>query len=267
MDTFRDNVVIVTGASEGIGRALCLALAPEKPRLAIAARNVERLESLRQECEARGAEVLVIPTDVTAQDACKALIDRTVAQFGRIDTLINNAGRTMWTTFEQITDLSIFDQLMRLNYLGAVYCTHCALPYIRQSRGRIVGISSVAGLAGVPTRTGYSASKHAMFGFFNSLRVELLGSGVSITMVAPDFVLSEIHRRAFDGDGGALGQSPLHEDKIMTASECARLIVEAVRKRRRLLITSRRGKMGRWLAFLAPQLMDRVAARAIAQRK
>lgn len=267
MDTFRDNVVIVTGASEGIGRALCLALASEKPRLALAARNVERLESLKQECEAAGAEALAIPTDVTSQDACRELIERVVAHFGRIDTLVNNAGRTMWTTLEQVTDLSIFEQLMRLNYLGCVYCTYYALPHLKQSRGRIVAVSSVAGLAGVPTRTGYSASKHAMFGFFNSLRIELAAAGVSVTMVAPDFVLSEMHRRAFNGAGGALGKSPMQEDKIMTAEDCARMILEAMRRRKRLLLTSRRGRIGYWLAFLAPGLMDRIAAKAIAQRK
>ncbi|HNT89489.1 MAG TPA: SDR family oxidoreductase, partial [Candidatus Hydrogenedentes bacterium] len=260
-------VIVVTGASEGIGRAICLGLAPEKPKLALAARNVVRLESLKAECEAHGAEALVAPTDVTSQDACKALIDQTVARFGRIDALVNNAGRTMWTTLEDVTDLSIFEQLMRLNYLSCVYCTYYALPHLKQSRGRIVAVSSVAGLAGVPTRTGYSASKHAMFGFFNSLRIELAAAGVSVTMAAPDFVLSEMHRRAFNGAGGALGKSPMQEDQIMTADACARLIIEAMRRRKRLLLTSRRGKMGHWLAFLAPGLMDRIAAKAIAQRK
>lgn len=267
MDTFKDNVIVVTGASEGIGRALCLALAPQGPKLALAARSVERLEQLKTECEAAGAQAIVIPTDVTAQEACKNLIDRTVAAYGGIDVLVNNAGRTMWTLLEEVEDLSIFEQLMRLNYLGAVYCTYYALPHLKERKGRIVALSSVAGLAGVPTRTGYAASKHAMFGFFNSLRVELGDTGVSVTMVAPDFVLSEIHRRAFDAHGGALGKSPLQEDKIMTADTCARLIVEAMAQRKRLLLTSRRGKIGRWLAFFAPGLMDKIARKAIEQKR
>ena len=267
METFKDRVIVITGASEGIGRALALALSPQAPKLVLAARNEARLLELKAQCEAAGAQAIVVPTDVTVQESCKNLIDQSAAQFGRIDALVNNAGRTMWTLLEDIRDLSIFDQLMRLNYLGCVYCTYYALPHLRQSKGRIVAISSVAGLAGVPTRTGYSASKHAMFGFFNSLRVELADSGVSVTMVAPDFVLSEIHRRAFDADGAALGKSPLNEDSIMTADVCARMIVDAMTKRKRLLLTSRRGKLGRWLAFLAPAMMDRIAARAIARKQ
>lgn len=267
MREFAGKVIIVTGASEGIGRALCLALAPQGCRIALAARNRDRLEELRAECEAAGAEAAVFPTDVTSPEACRDLIDQTVARFGGIDVLVNNAGRTMWTRFDEITDLSIFEQLMRLNYLGSVYCTWYALPHLKRAHGRIVAISSVAGLAGVPTRTGYSASKHAMFGFFNSLRIELAEAGVSVTMVAPDFVLSEIHRRAFDGAGGALGQSPLQESKIMTAETCANLIIQAMERRQRLLVTSRRGKIGRWLAFFAPSLMDRIAAKAIQKKK
>ena len=173
----------------------------------------------------------------------------------------------MWTPFEAIQDLSIFERLMRLNYLGSVYCTYYALPHLKQRKGRIVGVSSVAGLCGVPTRTAYAASKHAMFGFFDSLRVELAGTGVTVTMVAPDFVLSEIHRRALGADGQPLGKSPLQEDKIMTAEACAALIVQAIERRDRLLLTSLRGKIGRWLAMLAPGFMDRIAAKAIRERK
>ena len=130
-----------------------------------------------------------------------------------------------------------------------------------------MGISSVAGLTGVPTRTAYSASKHAMFGFFDSLRIELIQTGVSVTMIAPDFVLSEIHRRAYGKDGSPLGKSPLQKDKIMTASACAGQIVKAMENRDRLAVLSLRGKLGRWLKMIAPGWMDRVAAKAIRQAK
>lgn len=267
MSEFEAKSIIVTGASEGIGRALCLALAPQRPFLALAARNTDRLECLKAEVENHGAKALVIPTDITQESDCRALVENTVAAFGRLDMLVNNAGGTMWTLFEEITDLSIFERLMRLNYLGAVYCTYHALPYLKARRGRIVAVSSVAGLTGVPTRTAYAASKHAMFGFFDSLRMELLESGVSITMAAPDFVLSEIHRRALGADGKPIGQSPMREDKIMTAEECAAMILRAAARRDRLVITSLRGKAGRWLKLIAPALVDRIAAEAIRQRK
>jgi short-subunit dehydrogenase len=267
MAEFTGKVVLVTGASEGIGRALCLALAPQRPRLVLAARNVERLASLATACKDMGAETLCVPTDVTQEAACRALVERAVETFGGIDVLVNNAGRTMWTTLKEVQDLSLFEQLMRLNYLGAVYCTYHALPHLEARRGRIVAVSSVAGLTGVPTRTGYSATKHALFGFFDSLRIELRGTGVSVTLVAPDFVKSEVHRRAFSADGQSLGESPMQEGKIMSAEACAALIVRAMARRKRLLITSARGKIGRVFSVVCPALLDRVAARAIDQRR
>ncbi len=262
-----DRVIIVTGASEGIGRALCLALASQRPKLVVAARNEARLDELKQEVERLGAQALVVPTDVTDEQACKHLVERAVAEWGGIDVLVNNAGGTMWALLEDIQDTSIFERLMRVNYLGSVYCTYYALPHLKARRGRIAAISSVAGLAGVPTRTGYAASKHALFGFFDSLRIELRDSGVSVTMIAPDYVLSEVHRRALGPDGAPLGQSPMQEDKIMTADQCAALIVEAIERRKRLLITSRRGKIARVLQVIAPGLIDRIAAKAIREAK
>ena len=267
MDTFQDKVIIVTGASEGIGRALCLALAPQKPKLVLAARNQDRLEELRQEVESRGAKAMVVPTDMVEETACKHLIDKTISAYDRIDVLVNNAGRTMWTTLEDMSDPSVIEQVMRINYLGAAFCTYHALPYLKQSRGRIVGVSSIAGLNGVPTRTAYSASKHAMFGFFDSLRIELLETGVTVTMIAPDFVLSEIHRRAFGKDGKPLGTSPMQEDKVMTSTECAARIVKAMEGRDRLAILSARGKLGRWVKLIAPGLIDKAALKAIREAK
>ena len=267
MPTFKDKVIIVTGASEGIGRELCLALAPQTPRLVLAARNQARLEELKTEIENLGAQALVVPTDVTDQEACRNLIATTVEQWQQIDALINNAGMTMWTTLEEMTDLTIFERLMRLNYFGSVYCTYYALPHLKKSRGRIVAVSSMAGLTGIPTRTAYAASKHAMFGFFDSLRIELNGTGVTITMIAPDFILSQMHKRALGSNGIPIGKSPLQTDKIMTAKQCARLIVPVMEKRQRLLLTSTRGKLFYRLKGLLPGLLDAIAIKAIKNKK
>ena len=267
MAAFTDKVIIITGASEGIGRALALALAPQGPKLVLAARNEERLSSLENEIEALGAQSIIVPTDVTREEDCKRLIEGAVEAWGGIDVLVNNAGGTMWTMFDEIDDTSIFERLMRLNYLGSALCTYYALPHIRKSRGRIVGVASVAGLTGVPTRTAYAASKHAMFGFFDSLRVELMDTGVSVTMVAPDFVLSEIHKRALGGDGKPIGKSPLQQSKIMTAEECAERMVPAIENRARLLLLTPRSKAGYLFKFLAPGLVDRIAAKAIKNKK
>ncbi len=266
MDSFEGKVVVLTGASEGIGRALALSLASAKARLVLAARSAERLASLAQECIARGAEVLCVPTDVSRRADCTALIDATLARFGTIDVLLHNAGSTMWSRLDELEDPELLERLMRTNYLGAAWLTWRALPALTAARGRIVAISSLAGLVGVPTRTGYSASKHAMIGFFDSLRIELADKGVSVTVVAPDFVRSEIHRRAIGPDGKPLGVSPMKEAKIMTADECADIILRAALQRRRLVITSVRGRAMRWLKLLAPGLVDHLAARAIRRR-
>lgn len=267
MAIFTDKVIVVTGASEGIGRALCIALAPQRPKLAMAARNEERLNELRKEVEGKRARALIVPTDVTSVEACKKLIRMTIEKWGSIDVLVNNAGGTMWTRFEDITDTSIFEKLIRLNYLGSVYCTYYALPHLKKSKGLVVAVSSVAGFAVVPTRTAYAASKHALFGFFDSLRIELEGTGVSVTMVAPDFVLSELHRRALGHDAKPIGKSPLQEGKIMTAEKCAALIVKAMENRDRLLLTSRRAKVGRWIRMVSPRLVDNIAKKAIREKK
>jgi short-subunit dehydrogenase len=267
MSAFTGKTVLITGASEGIGRALALALAAERPRLALNARNAARLADAAQECAARGAEVLVLPGDVSRPEDCAALVAKTVARFGSLDVLVNNAGVTMWSRFDAISDLSVFGRLLAINYLGAVYTTAAALPALKTARGLIVAVASLAGLTGVPERTAYAASKHAMVGFFESLRIELTGSGVDVTIVAPDFVVSEIHRRAIGPDGAPLGKTPMQESRIMTAEDCARLITGAMRRRDRLLITSVRGQIGRWARLIVPATVDRIAARAIRERR
>ena len=263
MPMLQDKVVVVTGASEGIGRALCLELAPQRPKLVLAARNEVRLNEAAEQCRDVGAQTLVVPTDVTDEAACKRLIDNSVEHFRGINVLVNNAGGSMQARFDEIRDISIFDRLMKLNYMGGVYCTYYALPHLKASRGILVGVSSLAGMTGVPCRTAYAASKHAQFGFFDSLRIELYGTGVDVVMVAPDFVVTQIHKRALGGDGQPLGEWPIQESKVMSAQECAALIVDALTRRNRLTLGSFRGKMGRWLKLIYPQAVDNIVKRAI----
>ena len=264
-----DRVAVVTGASEGIGRALALRLSSgtQYSRVVVCARNKERLESLAQTMRATGCKVLCVKTDITDADACVSLIAQTLEHFGRLDTLFNNAGATMWAMFRDTTELDVFRRVMDVNYFGALYCTHAALDALIATQGRLVLVASVAGLTGVPARTGYAASKHAVIGLFESLRIELADTGVSVTIVAPDFVVSNIHRSALTGDGSQLGKSPMRESKIMSADRCADLILEATQARKRLSITSWRGKIGRVLRLVAPRLIDRIAAKAIQQGK
>jgi short-subunit dehydrogenase len=258
--------IILTVASEGIVRALALELAARGARLELAARDRDRLESLAQECRARGADALAVPTDVTNTQDLEWLVAETLKAFGGIDAVVHNAGITMWSRFDALADLSIFERIMEVNYHAPVRLTALTLPHLRASHGLIVAIASLAGLTGVPERSAYSGSKHAMVGFFDSLRIELAGTGVDVSVIAPDFVVPEIHKRAIGPDGEPLGTSPMQQSKIMTADECARQIVRAMEKRRRQLLMSARGKLGMWLKLLAPGLIDRIAAKAIRQR-
>jgi short-subunit dehydrogenase len=267
MGAFTGKTVLITGASEGIGRALALSLAAEGANLALAARNSVRLQEAAAACTALGAQVEAVVTDVAQPQDCVHCVERAVARFGGLDFLVNNAGITMWARFDAITDFSVFERLMSVNVFGAVRITAAALPHLKASRGLLVAVASIAGLTGVPERTGYAASKHAMVGFFESLRIELRGSGVDVTIVAPDFVVSQIHRRATGADGCALGNTPMDEGRIMTAEDCAALVAAAMRRRQRLLITSPRGRFARWARLVVPGLVDKLAARAIREHR
>jgi len=263
MAHYAGKVVVVTGASQGIGRALSLELAVQRPRLVLAARDAAALEAVASECRQLGAEALVMATDVTEVDACRLLIERAVEAFGGLDVLVNNAGIGMVARLDEVKDLAIYERLMQVNYLGSVYPTHFALPHLEKSRGQIVAVSSLAGLTGVPLRTGYAATKHAQIGFFDSLRVEMRRKGVAVTVIAPYFVQSEIRHRALAGDGKPLPASPVNESEVMTAEECARKIVRAMQRRQRMLVMTLKGRLGRWVKLAAPALVDRLAERSV----
>ena len=257
------NVVVITGASKGIGAELAMQLAKKGASLALSARDVTALDEVAARCRAAGAKAIVIAADVAKEADCKALIERTVAEFGRLDTLVNNAGISMWAKFEDIEDMSILERIMQVNYMGAVYCTHYALPHLKAARGRIVGISSLSGKIGVPTRSGYAASKHAMTGFFDSLRIELRASGVTVTMIYPGFVSTGIRENATGPDGKPIEVSPVKEGEVMSVEECARITLAAISARRREVVMTARGKLAMFLKIVAPGLVDDIARRAI----
>jgi NADP-dependent 3-hydroxy acid dehydrogenase YdfG len=229
----RDKVVAITGASKGIGAELARQLAAKGASVVLAARGEKELEEVAEECRKLGAKVVTVKADVTQDRDCQAIVSGAVVAFGRLDVLVNNAGATMWARFEDIKDVSILKAIMDVNYMGAVYCTKHALPRLRETKGLIVGISSLAGRTGVPTRTGYSAAKHAMVGFFDSLRIELDGSGVAVTMIYPGFVATGIRENATGPDGKPILVSPVKEGEVMAVEDCARRIVIAIERRER----------------------------------
>ncbi len=264
---FTGKSIVITGASSGIGRQLAIVLAREGAHITLAARDAQALEEVVRECGNAGGRSIAVPTDVSDQASCDALIKAAVEAFGGVDVLVNNAGISMWGRFDEMTDLGMVERIMRVNYFGAVYCTHAALPYVKASKGLLVAVSSLTGKTGVPTRTAYAASKHAMQGFFDSLRIELMGSGVDVLVVSPGFVATPIRDRALGPDGKPRGKSPRNEEKgNMSVEECVRQIVVAMRKRKRELVMTVTGRVGVIVKAFAPGLVDRLAARMNSER-
>jgi short-subunit dehydrogenase len=256
---FTQQAVIITGASSGIGEALALRLAAEGAWLGLAARRADRLEALAEACRARGARTLPIPTDVTDEGACRALVEQTLREFGRVDMLVNNAGLSVVAKFGDLHDLDLFRYVMSVNFYGALYCTFHALPHLIESRGRLVNISSLGGKLAIPYNSGYVASKFALGGLSDSLRLELAHSGVSVTLICPYWVVSEFHESYLDRDGRPKGPAgrALYTRRTMSAYACAAITLEAARRRRREVLMGP-GKLVRWLQALAPELADRL---------
>lgn len=252
----RNKVVVITGASSGIGLALALQALAEGALVAVCSRNCSQLIQTYAHYIEEG-RFLVMSVDVSKEIACKQFIDAIISKWQKIDILINNAGISMRSLFAD-TEISVIEELMNINFWGTVYCTKYALESIKSQKGVIVGISSIAGYRGLPGRTGYSASKFAMQGFLESLRTELLHSGVHVMWVSPGFTASNIRNVSRMGDGSVQGETPLEESKLMSASTCASLIYKAIHKHKRVLIIGALGKLTVWLNKLIPSMADKM---------
>lgn len=261
---FRSNVVAVTGASYGIGREMAVQLAGLGARLVLCARSEDRLRETAGLCaEAAGEAPLTVMADVRREPDCRRLIEQAVDAHGRIDTLLLNAGVSMDAPFEDIEDSAHFSRILETNVLGAMYCTRFALPYLKRSRGRLVVMSSIAGKTGVPGYSVYAASKHALVGFCESLRIETRRHGISVSIMLPDFVSSGIHERELDAGGRPVGKDHRVDYKrVMDVPTCARIVIEAAARRKREVLMSWRGKSGQWLKLIAPGVVDEIARRA-----
>jgi short-subunit dehydrogenase len=255
----KNKVVVITGASSGIGYALAVEYASKGARLVIASRNVTRLSEIGDELRLSGAEVLEVKTDVSIEADCKNLVEQAVGHFGTIDILINNAGISMRALFIDM-NLDVMRKLMDVNFWGTVYCTKFALPHLLKSKGSVVGVISIAGYIGLPGRSGYSASKYAIRGFLDTLRTENLKTGLHVLVVAPGFTASNIRNVALTSDGSAQGETPRDETEMMPASKVAVYIRKAVEKRKRtLILTFTEGKMTVFLNKFVPSLIDKLA--------
>lgn len=254
---FKDKVVVITGTSSGIGKALAKEFASLGAKIVMGARSADKLSELATELQEKGAQVAYTATDVTNENDCKNLINKAVDKFGGIDILICNAGISMRALFDDV-DIDVLKRLMDVNFWGAVYCTKYALPYIQKSHGSIVGVSSVAGIHGLPGRTGYSASKYAMTGFLETIRIENLKKHVHIMIVAPGFTASNVRFSALTAHGSSQGESPRDEGKMMSAEEVAHRIAKGISKHKRLLLMEFQGRATSFIKKFAPSLLDKL---------
>ena len=264
---YKDKVIIVTGASSGIGLASVNRFMELGANVVLAARSIDKLEKIVEEfgqrLTSKGQQLLCIKTDVTKEEDCKNLIEKTVEHFGKIDILVNNAGISMRAVFKDL-DLKVMHSLMDTNFWGTVYCTKYALPYLLESKGTVVGVISTAGYVGLPARTAYSASKFAVRGFLETLRIEHLYDGLHVMIFAPGFTTSNIRNVALTADGSPQGETPRDEERMMSAERVARILPRGIARRRAEMVLTPLGKATLFVSRNLPRVTDKVEYRMMA---
>lgn len=255
MQEFENKVVVITGGSDGIGKSLVELFLKHGAKVATCARNHDKLYRLQQ--QNANKPLLVYTADIGNEEDCKDFIQGVIKSYGTIDILINNAGISMRSLFEEV-EIDTLKKLMDTNFWGTVYCTKFSLQHILKNKGSIVAVSSIAGFRGLPGRSGYSASKFAVNGWIESIRTELLKTGVNVLLVCPGFTSSNIRNAALNKKGLAQGESPMDEGKMMSSDECALHIVKAISKRKRNLILTFTGKRAVFLNKFFPALADKL---------
>jgi short-subunit dehydrogenase len=261
---FKEKVVIVTGASSGIGEATAREFARNGSRVILAARSENKLSKIVEELLAENYIASFVRTDVSLENDCRRLIERTVELYGTIDILINNAGVSMRAAFQE-TELKVLHQLMNVNFWGTVYCTKYSLPYLIKNKGSLVGVSSVAGFHGLPGRTGYSASKFAMHGFLETIRIENLKNGLHVMIIAPGFTSTEIRKHALLADGSEQGESPRDEHELMPPEYVAKWVLKGIRKKKRNKLLTWDGRLTALFQRIFPDFVDWVYYREMSR--
>ena len=259
---FAGRTVLVTGAGGGLGRAIALRFARAGSRVVALDRDAGAVAAVQAEIERAGGACLALACDVTDAAACAQAVADAVRRFGTLDVLVNNAGISQRSGFAA-TELEVIRRVMDVNFHGSVHCTKAALPHLAAARGLIVAVSSVAGYTPLIARTGYAASKHALHGFFESLRTELAPQGVDVMMVCPSFVATQIDRNALGGDGQPVRHAQVTTGGRLSPGAVAERVFAGAVRSRRLLLVGRTARAAWWLGRFAPALYERLMARRL----
>lgn len=264
-----NKTFIITGASSGLGASLAVRLSNYKANLVLFSRNITALQEVAKRCERNGAKDLIVQGNISKKEDCQRLVEETINNFTSIDYLVLNAGISMWAKFEEIKDLSMFNKLIETNYLGAVCLTHHCLPALIKSKGMITAISSIQGKIAVPNHTGYVASKHALTGFLNTLRIEVKDKDVDIMLVMPHWLRgTNLRKNAFDKDGNQIGKlSKEHSKESISLEECSKKIIKGMIKRKRELIIPRKLNVLTWLNLFFPKLAEKIVMGKVGEQE
>ncbi len=257
MSFFKDKVIWITGASSGIGEALALTLAKEEARLILSARRKEELERVAKQCKLQELDLLILPFDLKDTSNASGLAAQVINKFGRIDIIVNNGG--MSQRAEAIkTPIETDRELMEINYFSAVNLTKAVLPYmLRQKKGHIVIISSIAGKFGFYLRSGYSAAKHALHGYFESFRLETEKEGIKTLIVCPGKIKTNISINAIT-ESGAHGKMDESHVNAMSAEKCAGIILKAIQKNKEEILVGGKELKAVFLKRFFPKLFGRI---------
>lgn len=267
MSFFHDKAVLITGASSGIGKATALRLAREGARLALVSRSAEALERLAHDIRALGTQALVLPANVAVSEECGRAVEEAVSRFGRLDVLFCSAGLSLRAYFAD-TRLDVLERVMRVNFFGTLYMTHFALPHIKQTRGSLVAVSSLTGKRGIPSYALYGASKFAIQGLYEALRVELRRDGVHVGVVSPAFVDTPLRVNVLGADGAPWPEPPPPPFRIWPVEKCVDQIMKLLRRRQNeTLIPWFAGPLIALDRMLGLRLGDRILAKRFPPEK
>jgi len=256
-EDFKDRVVVVTGAASGIGLAICRKFAQAGAKIGMLDMDEKEVLACAGELVAEGVPAVAIKCDVTSRSECESAIRSLIEHYGGIDVLVNNAGITQRDSFLE-TRISVYHKVMEVNFFGSLYCTKAAIESLIERKGQIIVMESIAGVAPLLGRTGYCASKHALHGFFTTLRCEIRRFGVHVTIVCPGFIKTNLQDRALGGDGRVTTHPQSTMGKPGTPEEAAQAVYEAAVKRKPMVVLTPAGKLGYWISRIAPVFFERL---------